>query len=127
MTEYSKLLRNPYWQRKRNAILERDKYTCQKCTDTLTNLQVHHKYYIDGKMPWEYPDDALVTVCELCHKKEEFIKWILRNIEYHLFEDRFSTEDIASVREIIIRRVTENKHAESAERYMSDLKVLICG
>ena len=32
-------------------------------------LNVHHSYYIRGKKPWEYPDDALVTLCEDCHKK----------------------------------------------------------
>ena len=32
-------------------------------------LNIHHKYYILGKKPWEYPDDTLVTLCEDCHKK----------------------------------------------------------
>lgn len=32
-------------------------------------LNVHHNYYTRGKKPWEYPDDALVTLCEDCHKK----------------------------------------------------------
>lgn len=31
-------------------------------------LHVHHKYYILTKLPWEYPEDALVTVCAECHK-----------------------------------------------------------
>jgi len=35
----------------------------------LKGLNVHHNYYIRGKKPWEYPDDALVTLCEDCHKK----------------------------------------------------------
>ena len=32
-------------------------------------LNVHHKYYVKGKTPWEYKDDALITLCENCHKK----------------------------------------------------------
>lgn len=32
-------------------------------------LNVHHKYYIRGKNPWEYPDDAFVTLCDKCHQK----------------------------------------------------------
>lgn len=32
-------------------------------------LNVHHEFYIDGNKPWEYHDDALVTLCEECHKK----------------------------------------------------------
>ena len=32
-------------------------------------LNVHHRYYVKDKLPWEYPDEALVTLCEDCHKK----------------------------------------------------------
>lgn len=32
-------------------------------------LNVHHKYYVYGKKPWEYDDEALVTLCEDCHQK----------------------------------------------------------
>lgn len=30
-------------------------------------LHVHHKYYILNKLPWEYQDDVLVTLCHFCH------------------------------------------------------------
>lgn len=33
-------------------------------------LNVHHKYYVKGKSPWEYKDDALITLCGNCHKKK---------------------------------------------------------
>lgn len=33
-------------------------------------LNVHHKYYIEGKKPWEYDNDALITLCQDCHKLE---------------------------------------------------------
>ncbi len=32
-------------------------------------LNVHHKYYVYGKKPWEYEEKALVTLCEDCHQK----------------------------------------------------------
>ena len=32
-------------------------------------LNVHHEYYINGHKPWEYEDQALVTLCEECHGK----------------------------------------------------------
>ena len=67
--EYRKALKSPKWVVKRKAILKRDNYTCVKC-DCKNNLQVHHKYYIKGKMPWEVPDDCLVTLCSVCHSKE---------------------------------------------------------
>ncbi len=30
-------------------------------------LHVHHHYYQDGAYPWEYNDDALITLCIHCH------------------------------------------------------------
>ena len=32
-------------------------------------LNIHHTYYIEGRKPWEYDNEALVTLCEDCHKK----------------------------------------------------------
>lgn len=32
-------------------------------------LNVHHKYYIKEKLPWEYKVEALITVCAKCHTK----------------------------------------------------------
>ena len=31
-------------------------------------LHVHHRYYREGWYPWEYPDDALTTLCWKCHE-----------------------------------------------------------
>lgn len=33
-------------------------------------LNVHHKYYVAGKNPWEYSNDALITLCQDCHCDE---------------------------------------------------------
>ncbi len=30
-------------------------------------MHVHHRFYIKGKLPWEYDDDALITLCNWCH------------------------------------------------------------
>jgi hypothetical protein len=32
------------------------------------SLQVHHKYYVLGNEPWEYNNEALVTLCNECHE-----------------------------------------------------------
>lgn len=32
-------------------------------------MHVHHKYYILNQLPWEYEDEALVTLCNWCHWK----------------------------------------------------------
>lgn len=66
---YGDLLNDPKWQRKRLEIMQRDDFTCQLCSDTETELQVHHKKYIAGLKPWEYEDKYLITLCINCHKK----------------------------------------------------------
>ena len=71
--EYRSLLKDWRWKERRREILERDDYTCQRCYADRSDdvmLNVHHRYYIEGHKPWEYPDDALVTLCEECHRKE---------------------------------------------------------
>lgn len=35
--------------------------------DRAISLHVHHKYYILGRLPWDYADEALVTLCDSCH------------------------------------------------------------
>lgn len=69
---YQELLKHPNWQKKRLQILERDNFTCQDCCDTEKTLHVHHKIYINGKSPWEYENDLLITLCEDCHEYETF-------------------------------------------------------
>ena len=32
-------------------------------------IQVHHKYYVQNKLPWTYPTKDLITVCRDCHVK----------------------------------------------------------
>lgn len=67
--EYRKALKTKEWGYKRKAILKRDMYACTKCYSK-ENLHVHHTYYLEGKMPWEVPNDCLITLCKTCHEKE---------------------------------------------------------
>ena len=70
---YGALLFRPEWKMKRALIIERDK-CCVICSETET-LQVHHRQYhfvvADNqfKLPWDYPDFLLITLCESCHKR----------------------------------------------------------
>lgn len=61
-------LKHPLWQRRRLEILQRDDFACTVCEDRETTLHVHHRFYLRGKKPWEYPDHALETLCESCHE-----------------------------------------------------------
>jgi len=63
---YQKLLEEKEWKDRRLQILIRDNNRCVLCGST-DNLNVHHKYYVYGCLPWEYEDKALVSLCQDCH------------------------------------------------------------
>lgn len=65
--EYSELLKDVRWKKKRNKIVHRDNDKCTNCGSTRL-LHVHHMKYELGKLPWEYDDNDLVTLCKRCHK-----------------------------------------------------------
>lgn len=68
---YAELLRDPRWQKKRLEIMERDGFVCQICASKTNTLTVHHLYYEKGRMPWDYQDESLVTLCVDCHQAEQ--------------------------------------------------------
>lgn len=48
-------------------------------THYVRGLHVHHKYYQEELLPWEYPDHALTTLCFFCHEKlhaNQKIEWL---------------------------------------------------
>lgn len=65
-------LNDERWKRKREKILKIHSYRCP--CGSRENLQIHHKYYNkypDGSWAraWDYPDNALMVLCDDCHKK----------------------------------------------------------
>ena len=67
--EYKALLLDSKWKIKRMIILKRDNFCCVKC-ESKQELQIHHKYYIKDRLPWQYSNSALITLCKNCHQKE---------------------------------------------------------
>ncbi len=67
MSEWLDYYRDSRWQEKRLRIMDRDGFKCHDCGSRDT-LSVHHSHYESGLMPWEYPDNSLVTLCDSCHK-----------------------------------------------------------
>ncbi|HEX2846663.1 MAG: hypothetical protein E6Q24_18955 [Chitinophagaceae bacterium] len=62
------------WITRRKEILLRDQHRCRVCGSS-QNLQVHHRQYHfvvrknQFKLPWEYEDKLLITLCEQCNRK----------------------------------------------------------
>jgi hypothetical protein len=75
MSNYSELLKDPRWQKKRLEILSRDGWRCRECYAKDKTLHVHHQYYISGNSPWEYDDITLITLCMDCHEQCNRIDW----------------------------------------------------
>jgi 5-methylcytosine-specific restriction endonuclease McrA len=71
---YGGLLFDPRWKAKRAEILQRDNDCCIICRDSV-DLQVHHRqyHYVEQanafRMPWDYPDQLLITLCKSCHNR----------------------------------------------------------
>lgn len=70
---YGALLFRREWLAKRAEIIERDK--CCVICESKENLQIHHRQYHfivaenKFKLPWDYPDFLLITLCESCHRR----------------------------------------------------------
>lgn len=69
MIDYKEQINDPRWGERSREIMKRDNFTCQLCGKTNVKLNVHHIRYIKGKDYWDYPDELLMTVCEVCHQK----------------------------------------------------------
>ena len=58
-----------FWLRLRDEVYKRDNYTCQHCGKVNCRFEAHHK--IPAKMGGGDELDNLITLCSICHKKEE--------------------------------------------------------
>jgi hypothetical protein len=64
------------WQNFRREVIELDGGICVSCKRGPLEgavLQIHHKRYLPGKLPWEYPYDLCQTLCKRCHAGEHGI------------------------------------------------------
>ena len=80
MSNYSKLLKDPRWQKKRLEIMDRDGFECKACRENSKTLHIHHTTYDKDLKPWEYFNDKLLTLCEDCHK----LLHILEKLDYSM-------------------------------------------
>lgn len=57
------------WRDKRNRILDLHGGRCSYCDvgEDKVRMNVHHRYYEQGKKPWDYPDETLDCLCPKCH------------------------------------------------------------
>ncbi|MFY0673982.1 MAG: hypothetical protein JXQ87_11280 [Bacteroidia bacterium] len=77
------------WKEFRDQVIELDGFKCVRCGRGKEEvvLQVHHKYYEKGRMPWEYGTEACETLCKGCHAEEHGITKPTAGWEYLGEED----------------------------------------
>lgn len=72
---YRKLLKDDRWNQRRQEIMRRDGFRCRRC-GAKGKLNVHHRWYVYGRQPWQYPDRCLVTLCETCHRHVHLMRHV---------------------------------------------------
>jgi 5-methylcytosine-specific restriction endonuclease McrA len=90
MSKYREYLQSDEWIEKRDRILKRDKYQCQKCHAPARD--VHHLTYARVRRE---RDEDLISVCRNCHQ----------------FEHQRMTIDEAVRHEVVRRRGTQAEMA----------------
>lgn len=77
---YRRQLCDRRWHERRLEIMRRDGWRCRRCGGK-GRLNVHHRWYVYGRQPWQYPDRCLVTLCEKCHRHVH----LMRHLRYTLW------------------------------------------
>lgn len=65
---YNYLLKDKRWKEFRLKVMSVRGNKCECCGGTHI-LQIHHTFYINGKMPWEYDIKDMRVLCQNCHQK----------------------------------------------------------
>lgn len=70
--------KHPSWQKKRLEVLQSSEFHCERCFDSESQLQVHHKRYVKGRKVWEYERSELAVLCDSCHVEAHAEKEMLQ-------------------------------------------------
>lgn len=65
---YNRLLEDKRWKEFRLKVLSERGNKCECCGGT-DILQIHHTFYISGKMPWGYDVKDMRVLCKKCHQR----------------------------------------------------------
>lgn len=85
---YDEMREHPSWQKRKAEILKRDNHACRSCGSKDVTLHAHHLYYLPDKLLWEYEDNALITLCEICHNTEHLIGNTIRESLLELIRNK---------------------------------------
>ena len=61
-------------------VTRRAENKCMRCGEQplmSKGLRIHHQYYIEYHLPWEYPIESAYLLCDKCHEHAEEVSWEL--------------------------------------------------
>jgi len=91
---YSEKLKDPRWQKRKKEILFLDNNKCRRCGTKFEMLNVHHLCYIKGREIWDYRDNQLITLCEICHRHTHEEMKFKKQFKHGRIKDTVSILDI---------------------------------
>lgn len=78
------------WKAFRQQVIALHDHVCVRCErgpEDGAVLQVHHKHYVTGRKPWDYPYEACEALCKGCHAAEHGKIPPKHGWEFHGFSD----------------------------------------
>ncbi len=74
---YDELLKDERWLEFRERMFEKIGRKCENC-GSRHNLEIHHRFYVFGRKPWEYGSVDVQVLCHSCHAEIHMYQY-LRN------------------------------------------------
>lgn len=72
--DFLKQYQTKEWYNLSKRIKARDNNTCQLCGKNNVPLTVHHLHYGENGSILDVPDSSLITLCEECHRKQDYYR-----------------------------------------------------
>lgn len=69
MGNFWEAYKHPQWQKRRLEVMQKAGFKCEECGGEDATLNVHHKFYVKGRQPWQYADAELLCLCDGCHER----------------------------------------------------------
>lgn len=104
---YDEMRAHPLWQKRKAEILKRDNHICRSCGNRDITLHAHHTSYLPDTLLWDYPDELLITYCEICHNTEHLIGNTLRSYLLELIQNRVPLIHLVAQLCVLIEKVPD--------------------
>ncbi|ASU38544.1 hypothetical protein hmeg3_09700 [Herbaspirillum sp. meg3] len=129
---YREKLKDPKWKKVRDQIILDRGRICECCgiqgthhpTGKPVQYEVHHGYYVYWKQPWEYEEETLWVVCDICHDKVHDSLAILQR-EIGMLDPialNVQAKEVQAIKDAEIRLYLEELHSSQAMELQEALK-----